>query len=77
MRASSPKAVVEKRSEANEASGVLGKGPVCSSYSTLGGYGGEGGSHLPKSHPFPPRPSRLPPALVDKVSTPTLTTLPL
>ena len=27
MRASSPKAVVEKRSEANEASGVLGKGP--------------------------------------------------
>lgn len=27
MRASSPKAVVEKRSEVNEASGVLGKGP--------------------------------------------------
>lgn len=27
MRASSPKTVVEKRSEANEASGVLGKGP--------------------------------------------------
>lgn len=42
MSTSAHKVVVEKRSEANEASGVLGKGPrsVPDRQSTLGGYGG-------------------------------------
>lgn len=77
MRASSPKAVVEKRSEANEASGVLGKGPksVPATARWEGVVVREG--HTSQSHTlFPPTaPPRLPPAQVDKLSSPTLTTL--
>lgn len=52
-RTSAPKVVVEERSEANEASGVLGKGPrsVPDRQSPLG-YGAVGGSHPLKSHPI-------------------------
>lgn len=71
MRASSPKAVVEKRSEANEASGVLGKGPksVPATARWEGVVVREG--HTSQSHTlFPPAPPRLPPALVDKLAQP-------